>query len=142
MPIPNGSRTCVDTRLGVLAISSHGANPVTVPPNSTRDLLPGFQGIRSEIIEVWVPEGSASRLLVRPRQALLVVQNPLRLFGKVVQQGRSERRGEAYSVPYVEPLSDARTLLADFINSRLGKAPHIDAGLLLLDTSASSCHVA
>ena len=31
-----------------------------------------------------------------------------------VQQGRSERRGESYSVPYVEPLSDARTKLADF----------------------------
>ena len=33
-----------------------------------------------------------------------------------VQQGRSERRGESYSVPYVEPLSDARTLLADFFS--------------------------
>jgi hypothetical protein len=30
-----------------------------------------------------------------------------------VQRGRSERRGESYSVPYVEPLSDARTMLAD-----------------------------
>jgi hypothetical protein len=29
------------------------------------------------------------------------------------QRGRSERRGEAYSGPYVEPLSDARTKLAD-----------------------------
>jgi len=35
---------------------------------------------------------------------------------KVVQRGRSERRGEAYSVPYVEPLSDARTKLAGFFN--------------------------
>jgi hypothetical protein len=35
---------------------------------------------------------------------------------KAVQQGRSEQRGEAYSVPYVEPLSDARTKLADFFN--------------------------
>jgi hypothetical protein len=33
---------------------------------------------------------------------------------KAVQQGRSERRGDAYSVPYVEPLSDARTPLAVF----------------------------
>ena len=33
---------------------------------------------------------------------------------KAVQQGRSERRGESYSGPYVEPLSDARTPLADF----------------------------
>ncbi|MBH0203558.1 MAG: hypothetical protein HP496_14985, partial [Nitrospira sp.] len=28
--------------------------------------------------------------------------------------GRSERRGESYSGPYVEPLSEARTPLADF----------------------------
>ena len=33
---------------------------------------------------------------------------------KAVQQGRSERRGESYSLPYVERLSDARTPLADF----------------------------
>jgi hypothetical protein len=42
-----------------------------------------------------------------------------RLFRKAIQQGRSERRGESYSVPYVEPLSEARTMLADFINSLL-----------------------
>jgi|LNFM01.1.fsa_nt_gb hypothetical protein len=40
-----------------------------------------------------------------------------------VQQGRSERRGESYSAPYGEPLSDARTLLADFFS-------------ILLDTNA------
>ena len=33
---------------------------------------------------------------------------------KAVQQGRSERRGESYSGPYVEPLSDARTPVAVF----------------------------
>jgi len=33
---------------------------------------------------------------------------------KAVQQGRSERRGESYSVPYVEPLRDARTPPAVF----------------------------
>jgi hypothetical protein len=38
------------------------------------------------------------------------------MFKKAVQRGRSERRGEAYSSPYVEPLSDARTKLADFFN--------------------------
>ena len=38
------------------------------------------------------------------------------MFKKVVQRGRSERRGEAYSIPYVEPLSDARTKLAGFFN--------------------------
>jgi|CXWL01.1.fsa_nt_gi hypothetical protein len=42
------------------------------------------------------------------------------LFRKDVQQGRSKRRGEAYSPPYVEPLSAARTPLADFVNSLLG----------------------
>ena len=40
-----------------------------------------------------------------------------RLFRKAVQEGRSKRRGEAYSLSYVEPLSAARTPLADFINS-------------------------
>jgi len=44
-----------------------------------------------------------------------------------VQQGRSERRGEAYFGPYVEPLSDARTQLADFfyilLEDGLGQAP-------------------
>jgi len=38
------------------------------------------------------------------------------MLKKFVQQGRSERSGEAYSVPYVEPLSDARTPLADFFS--------------------------
>jgi hypothetical protein len=59
-----------------------------------------------------------------------------RLFRKAVQQGRSERRGESYSRPYVEPLSVARTPLADFVNSLLGGSkgssalldmlPHLD----------------
>jgi hypothetical protein len=43
------------------------------------------------------------------------------MFKKAVQRGRSERGGEAYSFPYVEPLSDAitrqaGTRLADFFN--------------------------
>jgi hypothetical protein len=43
-----------------------------------------------------------------------------RLFRKAVQQGRSKRRGEAYSLQYVvEPLSAARTPLVDFVNSLL-----------------------
>jgi hypothetical protein len=42
-----------------------------------------------------------------------------RLFKKAVQQGRSKRGGEAYFLPYVEPLSEARTPLADFFNSLL-----------------------
>jgi hypothetical protein len=40
-----------------------------------------------------------------------------RLFKKPVQQGRSKRRGEAYFLPYVEPLSAARTPLEGFFNS-------------------------
>ena len=44
---------------------------------------------------------------------------PRRLFRKAVQQGRSERRGDAYSGSYVEPLSEARTPLAGFVNSLL-----------------------
>jgi hypothetical protein len=35
---------------------------------------------------------------------------------KAVQQGRSEREGEAYAFRYVEPLSDARTPLEAFFN--------------------------
>jgi hypothetical protein len=42
-----------------------------------------------------------------------------RLFRKAVQQGRSKRRGDAYAGRYVEPLSAARTPLADFVNSLL-----------------------
>jgi len=33
-----------------------------------------------------------------------------------VQHGRSERTGEAYPLGYVEPLSDARTKLADIFS--------------------------
>jgi hypothetical protein len=39
-----------------------------------------------------------------------------RMFKKPVQRGRSERKGEAYVIWYVEPLSDARTKLAGFFN--------------------------
>ena len=38
------------------------------------------------------------------------------MFKKFARRGRSERRGEAYSVPNVEPLSDVRTKPADFFN--------------------------
>jgi hypothetical protein len=43
------------------------------------------------------------------------------------QQGRSKRRGEAYFIPYVEPLSEARTKLADFFSILLDK--HVSARL-------------
>src|SRR5436853_2335292 len=41
------------------------------------------------------------------------------MLKKTVQQGRSERRGEAY-VWYVDLLSDARKKLADFFSTLLG----------------------
>ncbi len=37
-----------------------------------------------------------------------------------VQRGRSQRRGESYFFTYGEPLSAARTKLADFFNILLG----------------------
>lgn len=42
------------------------------------------------------------------------------MFKQAVQRGRSQRGGEAYSFPYVEPLSAARTKLADCFNTLLG----------------------
>jgi hypothetical protein len=41
---------------------------------------------------------------------------PGRMLKKFVQQGRSERRAEAYPLGYVEGLNDARTTLADFFS--------------------------
>ncbi len=38
------------------------------------------------------------------------------MLKKVFQQGRSERKVEAYSFPYVETLSDARTQLGAFFS--------------------------
>jgi len=40
------------------------------------------------------------------------------MFKKAAQQGRSEREGKAYFLPYVEPLSDARTTSEVFFNIR------------------------
>jgi hypothetical protein len=37
------------------------------------------------------------------------------------RQGRSERRGDAYSVRYVGPLSEVRSPLADFFSILLGR---------------------
>ena len=41
---------------------------------------------------------------------------PRRMFKMAVQRGRSQRRGESYFFTYDEPLSAARTKLADFFN--------------------------
>ena len=45
-----------------------------------------------------------------------------RMLKKAVQQGRNKRRGDAYSVRYGEPLSEARTPLADFFSILLRSA--------------------
>ncbi|GIW54023.1 MAG: hypothetical protein KatS3mg082_0427 [Nitrospiraceae bacterium] len=72
-----------------------------------------------------LPDSSSNRLLKNyldtlqntgPEQIAHAIGTPRRMFKKAVQRGRSERRGEAYSLPYVEPLSDVRTKLADFFN--------------------------
>jgi hypothetical protein len=49
-------------------------------------------------------------------------EHPSRMLKKAVQQGRSERRDESYCVSYFEPLSEARTKLADFFSILLGVA--------------------
>jgi hypothetical protein len=41
---------------------------------------------------------------------------PQGMLKKPAQQGRSERKAEAYFVPYVEALSEARTPLEGFCN--------------------------
>ncbi|HZC82151.1 MAG TPA: hypothetical protein VE222_10660, partial [Nitrospiraceae bacterium] len=46
-------------------------------------------------------------------------ESPIRMLKKGVQQSRSKRRGEAYSVRHVETLSAARTTLADFFSTLL-----------------------
>ena len=50
------------------------------------------------------------------RRRGLTEKHPGRMLKKAVQQGRSERRGESYFVPYVEPLSEVKTKLADFFS--------------------------
>ncbi|WHZ22140.1 MAG: hypothetical protein OJF47_001252 [Nitrospira sp.] len=50
-------------------------------------------------------------------------EQPCRMRKKAVQQGRSERRGEAYACRYGEPLSEARTPLADFFRILLTQSP-------------------
>ena len=46
------------------------------------------------------------------------------MLKKTVQQGRSERRAEAYPLGYVEGLNDARTTLADFFSILLDPWVH------------------
>src|SRR5574340_696052 len=76
-----------------------------------RETTPSYEGVEKPF---WIQRS------MRLQAARDVHEIPRRLFKKAVQQGRSERRGEAYSSPYGEPLSDARTKLAAFFNSLLG----------------------
>ena len=52
------------------------------------------------------------------------MRTSLRMLAMAVERGRSELRGSTYSVPYVEPLNDARTKLADFVSILL--MDHVD----------------
>jgi hypothetical protein len=61
----------------------------------------------------------------------------LRMVKKAVQRGRSKRGGEAYSLRYVEPLSAARTKLADFFNILL-----VESGIVAGDKVADLCEEA
>jgi hypothetical protein len=73
-------------------------------------------------------EASSAEITNRIRMArrlfrkatVLTHPTPARQDALFHRQGRSKRRGEAYSLPYVEPLSAARTPLADFVNRLLG----------------------
>jgi len=59
---------------------------------------------------------------------------PARQDAPFHRQGRSERRGESYSLPYAEPLSDA-TCLREALRRRQG-TPLEDFFNILLDLTA------
>ena len=66
--------------------------------------------------------------------------NNHRMLKRAIQQGRSERRGEAYCSWYVEPLREARTPLVDFFSIllELSRAPGARAlGRASLDVASS-----
>ena len=50
----------------------------------------------------------------------------------------NERRGESYSVPYVEPLSDARTQLADFVSILLMRPRAVLSAVFFLQLPESA----
>jgi hypothetical protein len=55
-----------------------------------------------------------SRMIKKPNDRTR--PTPVRQDAPLRNQGRSERRGEAYFGLYVEPLSDVRTQLAGFLD--------------------------
>jgi hypothetical protein len=54
----------------------------------------------------------------RPR-SLIEAQWPAGCSERPFSKAAASEEAESYSVPYVEPLSDARTMRADFVNSLL-----------------------
>lgn len=62
------------------------------------------------------PARETDRKRERARSLVLntIRSSPYGMVKKVVRQGRSEQRGEAYFASYVEPLNDARTKQAAF----------------------------
>ena len=80
-----------------------------------------------------VSSTSASLGLVPSRHRIASQTAKLfKMLKKSVQQGRSERRGEAYSVSYVEPLREARTPLAGFFSILLVE-PHMGPQLVIVE---------
>ena len=57
------------------------------------------------------------------KAVFLIRPAPARQDAPFRRQARSKGRGESYLLPYVEPLSDARTPLADFFNTLLVSVP-------------------
>src|SRR5580765_554814 len=79
-------------------------------------------------------------------------EHPRRMLKKADQQGRSERRAEAYPLGYVEGLNDARTPLTDFFSiliracmiNRMCASIMVGGVAILwlpLDAAASNCQV-
>ena len=58
------------------------------------------------------------------KRSRMELEQPAQDGQKAVQRGRSERRGESYALPYVEPLSDAGTKPADVFNILLCSGLH------------------
>jgi hypothetical protein len=56
----------------------------------------------------WYPKNASQLEIANP------IRKARRVFKKTAQQGRSERGGKTYPGPYVEPLSDAKTPVAEF----------------------------
>jgi hypothetical protein len=70
-----------------------------------------------ELMEVMHGSSNACRLFKNARR--LTHPPPARQDAPFHRQGRSEQRGESYFALCVEPLRDAKTMVAGFFNSLL-----------------------